>query len=261
MQPDDNIQPLPSNLSQSLARFLHILSRLRRECPWDSKQTWDSLRTLTIEEAHELSAAIADANIDDVRKELGDVFLHVAFYALIAQEQGLFALHDVLDTLSDKLIQRHPAIFGGDGAGCTWEQLKLRERNGNGGVLDGVPPTLPALIKAYRIQGKARGVGFDWKEPADAWDKLSEETNEFKAEVLNNDREQMTNEMGDLLFSVVNIARLYGINPEDALERTNRKFITRFKHIEEGAAAMGKSITDLSLTVMDKLWVEAKSLK
>ncbi len=259
--------PLSDKQSDSLSKFFSVLSRLRKECPWDRKQTWESLRPLTIEEAFELAQALEDNDAKDVRKELGDVFLHVAFYALIAEEKGLFDFSDVLNSLTEKLIYRHPHVFGETKAETTdevsknWEQLKLREKDGNTGVLSGVPRALPALIKAYRIQGKARGVGFDWKEPSEAWDKVREEADEFKAEVANDDKDKMEAEMGDLLFSVVNIARLYGINPENALERTNRKFIKRFNHIEDGARQQGKKIDELNIDEMEALWQEAKKLR
>ncbi len=258
---------LSQDLINSLSNFNDILRRVRKECPWDKKQTWETLRPLTIEEVFELAQAIEDNDVKDVRKELGDVLLHIAFYSLIAEENGFFDLHDVLDSLSEKLVYRHPHIFGNDKAETAdevlknWEQLKLREKDGNKGVLSGVPRALPALIKAYRIQGKARGVGFDWKEPSEAWDKVKEEAEEFKAEVMRDDKDKMEAEMGDLLFSVVNIARLYGINPENALERTNRKFIKRFNHIEDGAKAQGKKIDELTIDEMETLWQEAKQLK
>lgn len=262
----DSIQnkPLSPEIEDALARFFTVLHRLRRDCPWDRKQTWESLRPLTIEEAFELTQAIEDDDVADVRKELGDVFLHLAFYSLIAEENGLFNFADVLTSLTEKLIYRHPHVFADakadtpDEVSRNWEQLKIREKDGNKGVLSGVPRALPALIKAYRIQGKARGVGFDWKEPAEAWGKVAEEAAEFKAEVANGDPDAMEAEMGDLLFSVVNIARLYGINPENALERTNRKFIKRFNHIEEGARQKGKKIDELTIDEMEALWQEAK---
>lgn len=261
------VKPLEPELTEAFARFFSVLGRLRKECPWDSKQTWESLRPLTIEEAFELTQAIEDNDVADVRKELGDVFLHLAFYALIGEEKGAFNFKDVLNGLCDKLIYRHPHVFGDVKAETTdevsrnWEQLKIREKDGNKGVLSGVPRALPALIKAYRIQGKARGVGFDWKEPSEAWSKVNEEAAEFKQEVTNGDADAMEAEMGDLLFSVVNIARLYGINPENALERTNRKFIKRFNHIEEGARAQGKKIDELDIDQMEALWQEAKKLR
>ncbi len=265
MNPVDHTTLNP-RLADAFGRFFYVLGRLRRECPWDKKQTWESLRPLTIEEAFELAQALEDNDVKDVRKELGDVFLHIAFYALIGQEKGLFDMADVLESLSEKLIYRHPHVFGDvkaetpEQVSKNWEQLKLREKDGNKGVLSGVPRALPALIKAYRIQGKARGVGFDWKEPSDAWSKVNEEAEEFKAEVANADADRMEAEMGDLLFSVVNIARLYGINPENALERTNRKFIKRFNYIEDGARMQGKKVDELSIDEMEALWQKAKKL-
>ncbi|MBQ2322888.1 MAG: nucleoside triphosphate pyrophosphohydrolase [Bacteroidales bacterium] len=260
-------QPLEKRTEESLSRFFGILGRLRRECPWDRKQTWESLRTLTIEEVYELAQALANEDAPNVRKELGDVFLHVAFYSLIAGEKGEFDFADVVDSLCDKLVYRHPHVFGGDDSKTAdevlakWEKLKLKEKDGNKSVLGGVPDALPALIKAYRIQGKARGVGFDWEEPRQAWQKVDEEADEFRREVERDDRDKMEAEMGDLLFSVINIARLYGINPENALERTNRKFIRRFNHIEQGARERGVAVSDLKIDEMEALWQEAKNLK
>ncbi len=259
-------EKLPKKTEDSLSRFFYILGRLRKECPWDKKQTWQSLRTLTIEEVFELAQALADEDSMNVKKELGDVFLHIAFYSLIAKERGAFDFADVVNSLSDKLVYRHPHVFGSEKTDsqesvlANWEKLKLKEKDGNKSVLSGVPDALPALIKAYRIQGKARGVGFDWKEPSEAWEKVKEEADEFKTEVVNDDKDRMEAEMGDLLFSVVNIARLYGINPENALERTNKKFIKRFNHIEQGAKDKGGGITDLSIDDMEALWQEAKKL-
>lgn len=259
-------EQLPRQTEESLSRFFYILDRLRKECPWDKKQTWQTLRTLTIEEVFELSQALACEDAMNVKKELGDVFLHVAFYSLIAKEKGEFEFADVVNSLCNKLIYRHPHVFGNEKADsqetvlANWEKLKLKEKDGNKSVLSGVPDALPALIKAYRIQGKARGVGFDWKEPSEAWEKVKEEACEFKEEVAKGDKDRMEAEMGDLLFSVVNIARLYGVNPENALERTNQKFIKRFSHIEHGAKDRGVAITDLSIDEMESLWQEAKKL-
>lgn len=267
-QTDNNKRAQPNaDLHEALEAFDSVLRRLRRECPWDKKQTWLTLRPLTIEEVYELAQALAENDVPNVRKELGDVFLHIAFYSLIAEEKGDFAMADVLRSLTDKLVFRHPHVFGevkadtADDVSKMWEQVKLREKDGNKGVLSGVPSALPALIKAYRVQGKARGVGFDWKEPAEAWDKVNEEADEFRREVEAGDKDRMEAEMGDLLFSVVNLARLYGINPENALERTNRKFISRFNHIEEGAKAMGKRVDELDIDQMERLWQEAKGAK
>ena len=249
---------------QKLEEFDAVLERLRKECPWDKVQTWKSLRTNTIEEVFELSDALVTNDTDNVRKELGDVFLHVAFYAKIAEEQGLFDLADVLQSVTEKLIYRHPHIFGdakvanAEEVSRNWEQLKLKEKGGNRGVLSGVPSALPALIKAYRVQDKARGVGFDWDEPSQVWDKLNEEIAEFKAEVASQNRDAMEAEFGDVLFSIVNLARQYDINPEEALERTNRKFIRRFNYLEEKTIRQGLSLKDMTLEEMDRIWDKAK---
>lgn len=247
--------------------FSQVLDRLRVECPWDREQTWESLRTMTIEEVYELADAIANNDVPNVKKELGDVLLHIAFYAKIAKEKGLFDMADVLEALSEKLIYRHPHIFGtveaadAEAVSRNWEQLKLKEKGGNKGVLAGVPNSLPALIKAYRIQGKAKGVGFDWGNVAPVWDKVKEELDEFRAETEVNNRDAMEDEMGDILFSIVNICRFYKINPENALERTNRKFMRRFSYVEEQAFAQGRSLSEMSLEEMDTLWDEAKSIE
>ncbi|MBR6250186.1 MAG: nucleoside triphosphate pyrophosphohydrolase, partial [Bacteroidales bacterium] len=228
---------------KSYEEFANVLKRLRKECPWDKVQTWKSLRTQTIEEVYELTDALQKNDIENVKKELGDVFLHVAFYAEIAEEQGLFDLSDVIKQLTEKLIYRHPHIFGNveandaETVSRNWEKLKLKEKDGNKSVLSGVPNALPALIKAYRIQGKAKGVGFDWDTPEGVWDKVREETEEFRKEVESNDRDKMEAEFGDMMFSLINLARQYKINPEDALERTNKKFISRFNYLESQTIA------------------------
>ncbi|MDO4461888.1 MAG: nucleoside triphosphate pyrophosphohydrolase [Bacteroidia bacterium] len=251
----------------SYNRFAEVLDRLRVECPWDRKQTWESLRTMTIEETYELADAIAKSDVPNVKKELGDVFLHIAFYAKIASEQQLFSFADVLDALTDKLIYRHPHIFSDTKADDAetviqnWEKLKLKEKDGNKSVLAGVPDALPALIKAYRIQGKAQGVGFDWETADQVWDKVREEMDELKVEVEADDKDKMEAEMGDLLFAVVNLARKLHINPENALERTNRKFISRFSYLEENTIKKGKDLKEMSLAEMDVLWDEAKRLE
>ncbi|MCM1110779.1 MAG: nucleoside triphosphate pyrophosphohydrolase [Clostridium sp.] len=250
--------------ARALADVIDTLDRLRVECPWDRKQTNESLRPNTIEEVYELCDALLGDDTPNIRKELGDVLLHILFYARIGEEKGAFDIHDVARSLNDKLIFRHPHVFG-DAAAATagdvarnWEEIKLREKGGNRTVLAGVPAALPALIKSFRIQEKAANVGFDWEEPSQVWDKVSEEIGEFDAERLEGDRDRMEAEMGDLLFSLVNACRLYGINPENALERTNRKFINRFNHIEEEAIRSGRHIRDLSLAQMERLWNEAK---
>ena len=252
---------------KSYEEFDKVLKRLRKECPWDKVQTWKTLRTQTIEEVFELADALQKNDIENVKKELGDVFLHVAFYAEIAAEQGLFDLSDVIAQLTEKLVYRHPHIFGNveandaETVSRNWEKLKLKEKGGNKSVLAGVPDALPALIKAYRIQGKAKGVGFDWDTPEGVWDKVREETDEFKAEVERNDRDKMEAEFGDMLFSLINLARQYKINPEDALERTNKKFIRRFNYLESQTIAKGIDLKNLTLAEMDKYWDEAKRLE
>lgn len=252
---------------QKYKEFTEVLDRLREECPWDREQTWETLRTMTIEEVYELADAIANNDVPNVKKELGDVFLHIAFYAKIAKEKDYFDMADVLQSLSEKLIYRHPHIFGNvevadaDAVSRNWEQLKLKEKDGNKSVLSGVPNALPALIKAYRIQGKAKGVGFDWNNVAPVWDKVKEELDEFRVEADASNRDAMEDEMGDILFSIVNICRFYKINPEDALERTNRKFIRRFSYVEEQTLAKGRSMKDMSLDEMDVLWNEAKRIE
>lgn len=245
-------------------RLLEVMDELRAKCPWDKKQTFESLRANTIEETYELCDAIIKKDLNDIKKELGDVLLHIVFYSKIASETEDFDIADVCNSLCDKLIFRHPHVFG-DGAAKTageveqtWEQIKQKEKDGNKSVLSGVPEALPALIKSYRIQDKARNVGFDWEERSQVWDKVKEELSEFQAEIDNQDAEKMEEEFGDLLFSMVNAARLYKINPENALEKTNRKFIRRFNYIEEQTIKAGKNLKDLTLAEMDELWNEAK---
>ena len=256
-----------STTMKSYEEFANVLKRLRKECPWDKVQTWKSLRTQTIEEVYELTDALQKNDVENVKKELGDVFLHVAFYAEIAEEQGLFDLSDVIKQLTEKLIYRHPHIFGNveandaETVSRNWEKLKLKEKDGNKSVLSGVPNALPALIKAYRIQGKAKGVGFDWDTPEGVWDKVREETEEFRKEVESNDRDKMEAEFGDMMFSLINLARQYKINPEDALERTNKKFISRFNYLESQTIAKGIDLKDMTLPEMDKFWDEAKALE
>ncbi len=250
----------------ALGRILDTLDILRVKCPWDAKQTNESLRPNTIEEVYELVQALIDGDAPEIRKELGDVLLHVLFYSKIGEEQGRFDIADVADALNDKLIFRHPHVFGDVKADDAhqveknWEDIKLRERGGNRTVLAGVPRALPALVKAYRIQEKAANVGFDWEQPADVWAKVREEADEVSEAIASGRHEDIEAEMGDLLFSVINAARLYKVNPENALERTNRKFIARFNHIEAEAARDGRHIRDLSLDEMEQLWQQAKSL-
>lgn len=247
--------------------FLDVLDTLRVKCPWDAKQTNESLRPNTIEEVFELADAIINCDIPNIRKELGDVLLHIAFYSRIAEENGYFDIADVCDSLVEKLKFRHPHIYGdinvnnADEVAQNWEEIKLKERKGNKTVLGGVPSALPAMIKANRIQEKARNVGFDWEDRRQVWDKVKEEISEVEEEIENNDSQnRLEEEFGDLLFSVINAARLYGVDPENALEKTNIKFIKRFNHIEEKAKAMGKPIKELTLAEMDKIWNEAKNL-
>lgn len=250
----------------ALGRVIDTLNILRVKCPWDAKQTNESLRSNTIEETYELAEALINNDIPNIAKELGDVLLHILFYSKIGEEKGQFDIADVADNLNNKLIFRHPHVFGETKVDSSeevmqnWEELKLKERGGNRTVLAGVPSALPAMIKADRIQEKAANVGFDWEKREEVWDKVSEELGEAKAAVAEGDREHIEEEFGDLLFSVINAARLYKINPENALEKTNKKFISRFNHIERRATEMGKHIKDLTLGEMDALWDEAKHL-
>lgn len=249
---------------EAFGRMLDILDILRVKCPWDAKQTYESLRPNTIEETYELASALMSGESMEIKKELGDVLLHVAFYSKIASENGDFDIADVCDSLSDKLVFRHPHVFGEvkvDGEQDVlqnWEQIKLKEKGGNKTVLSGVPDALPALIKANRIQEKARNVGFDWEEKEQVWDKVKEEVGEVEAEMKQGTRKDLEAEFGDLLFSVVNAARLYGVDPENALERTNRKFIKRFNYLEQKVKDMGKNLKEMTLEEMDEIWEEAK---
>jgi len=248
--------------------LLDVLDNLREKCPWDRKQTNESLRSNTIEEVYELCDALIKDDNANICKELGDVLLHVAFYAKIGEEKGVFDMYDVCDKLSKKLIFRHPHIYGdvkADSADTViqnWEKIKQKEKDGNKTVLSGVPDALPALIKASRIQEKARNVGFDWETPDQVWDKVKEEMQEVEAEIKS-DKTDVNNidaEFGDLLFSVINAARLYGVNPENALEHTNRKFIKRFNHVEKKVKESGRIFGEVSLEEMDRYWNEAKKL-
>ncbi|MCG8581038.1 MAG: nucleoside triphosphate pyrophosphohydrolase [Bacteroidales bacterium] len=246
--------------------LLDIMDELRAKCPWDKKQTNESLRTLTIEETYELADAIIKKDASLIKKELGDLLLHIVFYAKIGSEQCDFTMADVIQSLNEKLIYRHPHIFADVEANDAktveenWEKLKLKEKGGNKSVLEGVPLSLPAMVKANRIQDKARGVGFDWEHKEQVWDKVKEELDELKAEIAAHDEDKMEAEFGDLLFSVINAARLYGVNPENALERTNRKFIKRFNYLEEKTLKVGKDLKQMSLAEMDEIWEEAKKL-
>lgn len=249
---------------QAFGRMLDVLDELRVKCPWDAKQTNESLRPNTIEETFELAEALSLNDPENIKKELGDVLLHIAFYAKIGQEKQQFDIADVCNALTDKLIFRHPHVFGEtkvDGTDevlANWEQLKLKEKGGNKTVLGGVPSALPALIKANRIQEKVRNVGFDWEQPSQVWDKVAEEISEVKAEIEADDKDKMEAEFGDLLFAVVNAARLYGVNPENALERTNKKFIARFNWLEKACHERGLDLRNMSLAEMDAIWEEAK---
>ncbi|MBR4239854.1 MAG: nucleoside triphosphate pyrophosphohydrolase [Prevotella sp.] len=275
---------------RAFGRFLDVLDQLREKCPWDRKQTNESLRPNTIEETYELCDALMKDDEHEVCKELGDVLLHICFYAKIGDEQGKFDIADVCNSLTDKLIFRHPHVYhpsqigqpepkplpyGEAGEGETetaqfakaktvgqvlenWEQIKLKEKDGNKRVLSGVPGALPSLIKAYRIQDKARNVGFDWEDRKDVWAKVREELGELEAELERGDKEKSTQELGDFLFSVINAARLYKLNPDNALEHTNQKFIRRFNYVEEHSIRAGKPLTEMTLAEMDELWNEAK---
>lgn len=271
---------------EAFGRFLDVLDTLREKCPWDRKQTNQSLRTNTIEEVFELSDALGKEDTPNICKELGDVLLHVCFYSKIGEEKEQFDVADVCNKLADKLIFRHPHVYHPSQVGASspkplpygenlehddmqnadtaqkvienWEQIKLKEKDGNKRVLSGVPDALPSLIKAYRIQDKARNVGFDWEDKGDVWNKVREELGELEAELRKEDKERSLQELGDFLFSVINAARLYKLNPDDALEKTNRKFISRFNYIEEHSIRQGKPLTEMSLEEMDNLWNEAK---
>lgn len=276
---------------QAFGRFLDVLDALRANCPWDKKQTNESLRPNTIEETYELCDALIKNDIPDICKELGDVLLHICFYAKIAEEKAQFDMADVCNALTKKMITRHPHVYHpsqidaenpkplpyvpenydnsenpADSGKITtvtqvlenWEQIKLKEKDGNERVLSGVPEALPSLIKAYRIQDKARNVGFDWEDKQDVWKKVREELDELEAELAHEDKQRSTEELGDFLFSVINAARLYKLNPDNALEMTNRKFINRFNYIEDHSIMKGKPLTEMTLEEMDALWNEAK---
>lgn len=246
-------------------RLLTVMDELRVKCPWDRKQTFESLRQNTIEETYELASALIKKDYNEIAKELGDVLLHVIFYAKIASETDNFDIADVCNRLCDKLIFRHPHVYGEQAAqnaeevSHIWEQVKLKEKGGNKTVLEGIPEALPALVKAYRIQDKAANVGFDWEQKEDVWDKVREEIGEFEKELQNNDATNTEAEFGDLLFSLVNVARLYKIKPDNALEKTNQKFIRRFNYIEQQAAAQGRKLNELTLDEMETLWQQAKT--
>lgn len=250
---------------QAFDRLLTIMDQLRNLCPWDKKQTIESIRHLTVEETFELSDAILENDLEEIRKELGDLMLHMVFYARMADEQKAFDIADVLNGISDKLINRHPHIYSDVEANDeqavkeNWEKIKLKEK-GNKSVLGGVPKSLPALIKSIRIQEKARGVGFDWDKKEQVWGKVEEEIQEFKAEEEAGNQDKATEEFGDLMFSLINYARFAGINPEEALEKTNKKFIKRFNYLESESKKEGKQISEMTLEEMDVYWERAKKL-
>jgi len=249
---------------QSFERLLNIMDDLREKCPWDKKQTLESLRHLTIEETYELGDAILNNDLNEVKKELGDLLLHIVFYAKIGSESNTFDIADVCNEICEKLIHRHPHIYGDvevkdeEEVKQNWEKLKLKE--GKKSVLEGVPAGLPALVKASIIQDKVKGVGFDWEEPHQVWDKVQEELQELQDEVADGNQEKIEAEFGDVLFSMINYARFLNVNPEDALERTNKKFIKRFQYLESKASELGKPLMDMSLAEMDVFWNEAKKL-
>jgi XTP/dITP diphosphohydrolase len=250
------------NQLKAFDRLLTIMDELREQCPWDKKQTMESLRHLTIEETYELGDAILDKDLEEVKKELGDVLLHIVFYSKIGSETKDFDIADVCNSICDKLVDRHPHIYSDvvveneEDVKRNWEKLKLKE--GKESVLEGVPKSLPALVKANRIQDKVAGVGFDWEEPNQVWEKVEEELAEFKQEVIKGDKDAMENEFGDVLFSMVNYARFLKINPENALERTNKKFSKRFQYLEAKAKSINKDLKDMTLAEMDVFWEEAK---
>ena len=252
---------------EAFGHLLDILDILRVECPWDKKQTNSSLRCNTIEEVYELSDALINEDAENIKKELGDVLLHIAFYSKIGDEKGQFDIADVCKGICDKLIYRHPHVFGdvsvknSSEVEKNWEQLKLQEKGGNKTILGGVPNALPALIKAERIQDKASNAGFDWEQREDVWNKVKEEISEVEAEMAKGETNDIEGEFGDLLFSLINAARLYKVNVDNALERTNKKFIRRFNYIEQKTKDAGKKMNELNLAQMDALWDEAKSLE
>ena len=251
---------------KATARLLEVMNTLRRECPWDREQTFDSLRSNTIEETYELADAITDHNMEGIKEELGDLLLHVVFYSKLGEEEGAFDFGDVADALCDKLIYRHPHVYGDIHANTpdqvreNWEALKLRKKNRKSGTLGGVPRSLPAMVKAYRMGEKAAGAGFDWEQKEDVWDKVREELGEVEAEMKSGSRTDLEGEFGDLFFALINACRLYGVDPESALERTNKKFIQRFNYMEEHAAAKGHTLHEMSLDAMEELWQSAKQV-
>ncbi len=252
---------------EAFGEMLDVLDTLREKCPWDAKQTNESLRPNSVEEMFELADALIRDDIQDIKKELGDVLLHVLFYSKIADEQQRFDIADVCDSLRNKLIFRHPHVYGttqiegSDDVLKNWEELKLKEKGGNKTVLSGVPSTLPSLIKAFRVQEKTANVGFDWDTPKDVWNKVKEEIAEVESEIEKGNITDIEKEFGDLLFSIVNVARKYGVNPDNALERTNQKFISRFNYVETKSKEQGKRLKEMTLSEMDILWDEAKQIE
>lgn len=250
---------------KATARLLEVMNTLRRECPWDREQTFESLRSNTIEETYELADAITDHNLEGIKEELGDLLLHVVFYSKLGEEEGAFDFGDVANALCDKLIYRHPHVYGDIHANtpaevmANWEALKLRKKNRKSGTLGGVPRSLPALVKAYRMGEKAAGAGFDWEHKEDVWAKVKEEISEVEAEMKSGRKEDLEGEFGDLFFALVNAARLYGVDPESALARTNNKFMHRFNYMEEQAAAQGHTLHEMTLDQMEALWQQAKT--
>lgn len=249
---------------EAFNRLLDIMDELREKCPWDKKQTLESLRHLTIEETYELADAILDNDLNEIKKELGDLLLHIVFYAKIGSEKQSFDIADIAHSISDKLIERHPHIYGDievkneEEVKQNWEKIKLKE--GKKSVLEGVPKSLPAMVKANRIQDKVSGVGFDWEEPYQVWEKVQEELSELNTELKKGNKKQIESEFGDVLFSMVNYARFIGVNPENALEKTNKKFIRRFQYLELAAKKEGKKLTDMSLKEMDVFWNQSKKI-
>ena len=252
------------NKLKAAERLLEVMDTLRQKCPWDREQTFASLRNNTIEEMYELVDAIADENMEGIKEELGDLLLHVAFYSKLGDEQGAFDYTDVANAVCDKLIYRHPHVYGDIHADTpeevkqNWEALKLRKKRRKSGTLGGVPVSLPAMVKAFRVGEKAAAVGFDWEKREDVWAKVKEELCEVDAEIEAKDKEHLTDEMGDLFFALINACRLYGIDPEGALERTNKKFIQRFNHLEKRVAEQGKMVNEVSLDELENYWQEAK---
>jgi XTP/dITP diphosphohydrolase len=249
---------------KAINRLLDIMDDLREKCPWDKKQTLESLRHLTIEETYELADAILDSDLQEIKKELGDVLLHIVFYAKIGSEKNAFDIADVANSICDKLIDRHPHIYGDikvdneEDVKRNWEQLKLKE--GKTSVLEGVPKSLPAVVKANRIQDKVAGVGFDWEQPEQVWEKVQEELSELNTEIKKGNKDNIEKEFGDVLFSMINYARFIGVNPENALEKTNKKFINRFQYLEKAAKKEGKQLSEMSLAEMDVYWEASKKL-